>query len=62
MKPKTDSPRQKLLRFVETGNLRNLAERQLDEETTDLLVTVVYRYCLPRRLRRPSGRPQGGRE
>lgn len=43
------SPRQELLAFAGSGNLRQATESKLTEGAADLLVTVVLRYCESRR-------------
>lgn len=48
--PKTESRRRELLRFAESGRLRDAAHSSgLGSDATDLLVDVVMRYCEPRR-------------
>lgn len=45
-----NSPRQKLYAFYGDGRLRDALERaRLDEETIQLAVDVLGRYCSPRR-------------
>lgn len=48
------SPRQELREYAERGNLRRDAERTLSMEAADLLVSIVLRYCEPRRKRSPK--------
>ena len=49
------SPRQRLLLFADTGRLRDAAMNGgADSDVADLVVTVVLRYCEPRRRRRVS--------
>lgn len=44
----SQSRRQELLEYAETGRLRD-ANSRLSEEAASLLVDIVLRYCEPRR-------------
>lgn len=47
----TESPRQELRDYVESGNLRRDLEHssQLNQDAIDLLVRIARDYCAPRR-------------
>ena len=50
---KTDSPRKRLRRFVDTGELRYSLERaKVEDDVVDLAVLVIDRYCAPRPRRK----------
>lgn len=44
-----ESPRQELGIYAGTGRLRQDCESHLSTEAVDLLVTIVLRYCEPRK-------------
>lgn len=45
----SQSRRQELLEYAETGQLRDAVADRLSSEAQDLLVDIVVRYCEPRR-------------
>ncbi|HEU5463701.1 MAG TPA: hypothetical protein VFV82_06195 [Candidatus Binatia bacterium] len=52
---KADSPRQRLRRFTDSGELRKaLQNAHLKDDAVDLAVLVVSRYCEPRQRRRKA--------
>lgn len=52
MKGKKKSRRQKLADAVLSGNFRYWLQGKVDEETVDLAVDVLARYCEPRKKTR----------
>jgi len=48
-RPKKESRRQKLREVAESGNLRYWLNDKMDEDTLNLLVDIVIRYCEPKK-------------
>ncbi len=55
MMPTAESPRRELGEYANSGNLRRDTEGRVSAEAADLLVTVVLRYCEPRRRPKTKG-------